>query len=123
MKKKILFHSNSSKAFTGFGKNAKNILRYLQGTDKYEIVEFANGMQWGDPILKLRPWEAQGSLPNPQHAPGQPAADGPGQPPGHVQPAAEPRELRGPRGRRGAAAREPRVDGRLAALDAGQRRR
>ena len=64
MKKKILFHSNSSKAFTGFGKNAKNILRYLQGTDKYEIVEFANGMQWGDPILKLRPWEAQGSLPN-----------------------------------------------------------
>ena len=64
MKKKILFHSNSSKAFTGFGKNAKNILRYLQATNKYEIIEFANGIHWGDPVLQLRPWEAQGSLPN-----------------------------------------------------------
>ena len=64
MKKKILFHSNSSKAFTGFGKNAKNILRHLQATGKYEIIEFANGIHWGDPVLQLRPWEAQGSLPN-----------------------------------------------------------
>ena len=62
--KKILFHSNSSKAFTGFGKNAKNILRYLYKTKKYEIIEFANGVQWGDPSLHLRPWKAQGSLPN-----------------------------------------------------------
>jgi len=64
MKKKILFHSNSAKAFTGFGKNAKNILLYLQKTGKYEIIEFSNGIQWGDPSLKLRPWKAQGSLPN-----------------------------------------------------------
>ena len=63
-KKKILFHSNSAKAFTGFGKNAKNILRYLYKTGKYELVELANGMQWGHPSLLLRPWEAQGSLPN-----------------------------------------------------------
>ena len=62
--KKILFHSNSSKAFTGFGKNAKNILRHLYKTKKYEIIEFANGLQWGDPSLHLRPWKAQGSLPN-----------------------------------------------------------
>lgn len=62
--KKILFHSNSAKAFTGFGKNAKNILRYLYKTGKYEIIEFANGLQWGDPSLSLRPWKAQGSLPN-----------------------------------------------------------
>tara|TARA_R110001606_G_scaffold174774_1_gene321373 strand:+ start:2320 stop:4002 length:1683 start_codon:yes stop_codon:yes gene_type:complete len=62
--KKILFHSNSAKAFTGFGKNAKNILRYLHKTNKYKIVEFANGMRWGDPSLLSRPWDAQGSLPN-----------------------------------------------------------
>lgn len=62
--KRILFHSNSSKAFTGFGKNAKNILRYLYKTGKYEVIEFANGIQWNADSLKLRPWKAQGSLPN-----------------------------------------------------------
>jgi glycosyltransferase involved in cell wall biosynthesis len=62
--KRILFHSNSTKAFTGFGKNAKNILRHLHKTGKYEIIEFANGLQWNDASLKLRPWKAQGSLPN-----------------------------------------------------------
>lgn len=62
--KRILFHSNGAKAFTGFGKNAKNILRYLHKTGKYELIEFANGTQWNDPSLGLRPWKAQGSLPN-----------------------------------------------------------
>ena len=55
--KKILFHSNSAKAFTGFGKNSKNILRYLQKTGKYEIIEFANGFKWGDPSLSLETLE------------------------------------------------------------------
>lgn len=62
--KRILFHSNGAKAFTGFGKNAKNILRYLHKTGKYEVIEFANGTQWDHPSLQLRPWKAQGSLPN-----------------------------------------------------------
>ena len=60
-KKKILFHSNFSKAFTGFGKNAKNILKYLYKTGKYEIVEFANGIVWDDQSLKKMPWKAIGS--------------------------------------------------------------
>ena len=64
MKKKILFHSNSAKAYTGFGKNAKNIIKYLYKTGKYEIIEFANGLQWGDKSLLLRPWKAQVSIPN-----------------------------------------------------------
>ena len=64
--KTILLHSNSSKAFTGFGKNAKNILRYLYKTRKYKIIEFANGTTWNHPELKNRPWETQGSLPNNQ---------------------------------------------------------
>jgi glycosyltransferase involved in cell wall biosynthesis len=63
-KKKILFHSNHSKAFTGFGKNAKNILKHLYKTGKYEIVEFANGFQWSNPKLKKMPWKTYGSLPD-----------------------------------------------------------
>lgn len=62
--KRILFHSNGAKAFTGFGKNAKNILRHLHKTGKYEVIEFANGTQWNHPSLQLRPWKAQGSLTN-----------------------------------------------------------
>lgn len=63
-KKKILFHSNHSKAFTGFGKNAKNVLIHLHKTGKYEIVEFANGFQWSNPKLQQLPWRAYGSLPD-----------------------------------------------------------
>jgi len=63
-KKKIVFHSNHSKAFTGFGKNTKNVLRYLFKTGKYEIVEFANGLKWSDPSLNNMPWKTIGSLPD-----------------------------------------------------------
>lgn len=66
--KTILFHSNNSKAFTGFGKNCKNILKYLYKTGKYKIVEFANGQHWDHPALKTKPWICQGSLPNDQRA-------------------------------------------------------
>jgi glycosyltransferase involved in cell wall biosynthesis len=62
-KKKIVFHSNHSRAFTGFGKNCKNILSHLHQTGKYEIVEFCNGIRWGDPQLQKLPWRAVGSLP------------------------------------------------------------
>jgi glycosyltransferase involved in cell wall biosynthesis len=64
MKKKILYHSNASKALTGFGKNAKNILKYLHKTGKYEVIEFANSTIWGASETALRPWKCQGSLPN-----------------------------------------------------------
>ena len=63
-KKKILFHSNHSKLFTGFGKNAKNVLSSLYKTGKYEIVEFCNGFQWSNPELKKMPWKTIGSLPD-----------------------------------------------------------
>ena len=65
-KKKILYHSNSSKVFSGFGKHAKNILKYLSETGKYEIVELANGLSSDHPDLKKLPWKAIGSLPNDQ---------------------------------------------------------
>jgi glycosyltransferase involved in cell wall biosynthesis len=66
MKKKILFHSNYSRAFTGFGKNAKNILRYLFETGKYEIVEAANGMPFQSEDTKRQPWKSYGTMPPPE---------------------------------------------------------
>ena len=65
-KKTVLIHSNFCKAFTGFGKNKKNILRYLFSTGKYNIVEAANGIGFQDPITKTVPWECYGTLPSPQ---------------------------------------------------------
>ena len=63
-KKKIVFHSNHCRMFTGFGKNCKNILKHLHKTGKYEIVEFANGIPYNHPKLNNLPWKARGSLPN-----------------------------------------------------------
>ena len=63
-KKKILIHSNYYKAFTGFGKNAKNILKYLYKTNKYDIVHFANGRSFSDECFKNSPWPSFGSLPD-----------------------------------------------------------
>lgn len=65
MKKKVLIHSNFCKAFTGFGKNKKNILRYLYDTGKYELIELANGRRWHDPQCATVPWKCVGALPDP----------------------------------------------------------
>ena len=63
-KKKIVIHSNFCRVKTGFGKHAKHILSYLYKTNKYDIVEFANGRQWNDPALSTLPWKCIGSLPH-----------------------------------------------------------
>lgn len=65
-KKKILFHSNHSKAFTGFGKNCKNILSHLFSSGKYEIIEACNGISKSHPSLSKMPWKCIGTLPNDQ---------------------------------------------------------
>jgi glycosyltransferase involved in cell wall biosynthesis len=62
--KKVLIHSNHSKAFTGFGKHTKNLLIFLQKTGKYELIEFANGRKWSDPTLSKMPWKTYGSAPD-----------------------------------------------------------
>ena len=64
-KKTVLIHSNFCRAFTGFGKNKKNIMRYLFDTGKYNLVELANGIQWDDPPTRTVPWTCRGSLPPP----------------------------------------------------------
>ena len=63
-KKRVLIHSNFCRAFTGFGKHKKNILRYLFNTGKYEIIELANGRKYDEPSNSLLPWKCLGSLPN-----------------------------------------------------------
>tara|TARA_R110000824_G_scaffold3379_1_gene15971 strand:- start:1781 stop:3688 length:1908 start_codon:yes stop_codon:yes gene_type:complete len=64
-KKKILFISNHSRRFTGFGKNLKNILTHLYKTGKYELVEAANGVVNGDEKNEgISPWKTIGTLPN-----------------------------------------------------------
>ena len=62
-KKKILIHSNHSRAKTGFGKHMKNLLVFLEKTKKYNIIEFSNGKPWNDPELEIMPWKSIGSLP------------------------------------------------------------
>lgn len=62
-KKKILIHSNYSRAKTGFGKHMRHLLTYLYKTKKYEVIELANGRSFNDPELKTLPWKAFGSLP------------------------------------------------------------
>lgn len=66
-KKTILIHSNFCKAFTGFGKNQKNILRYLYSTNKYNIIEAANGQPFNINGINATPWECYGTLPNQDH--------------------------------------------------------
>jgi glycosyltransferase involved in cell wall biosynthesis len=64
-KKKILFLSNYHRRFTGFGKNLKNVLCYLENTGKYELVEAANGIIYGDKNAEgISPWKTIGTLPN-----------------------------------------------------------
>lgn len=61
---KIVFQSNYSKLNTGFGKHLRTILKYLYKTGKYDLVEFAAGMQWSAPELARMPWKAYGTFPN-----------------------------------------------------------
>jgi len=61
-KKIVLIHTDFAKAFTGFGKNAKNILEYLYKTNKYELVNLAMGSVVGNPELNSTPWKTIGTI-------------------------------------------------------------
>jgi hypothetical protein len=62
-KKKLLFHSDSALAKTGFGRNSKEILSYLYKTGKYEIYHYCCGLAKGSEDLKRTPWKSLGTLP------------------------------------------------------------
>lgn len=65
-KKKIVYHSNHCKTKTGFGRNAKALLKYLYSTGKYDIVEYSTGIGWNHPSLSKLPWKCRGTLPENQ---------------------------------------------------------
>lgn len=65
-KKKVVIHSNFSKTKSGFGRHAKEILTYLHNTGKYELVEFASGLNWSNSQLSKMPWKTYGTLPDTQ---------------------------------------------------------
>jgi len=65
-KKKIVFQSDFALANTGFGRNTKAVLEYLHKTNKYEIINYAVGMNWSNPVLGRTPWKSFGTLPDSQ---------------------------------------------------------
>ena len=65
-KLKVLVHTDSSLAKTGFGRNARAILSHLYNTKKYELVHYCIGTQENSPVLKKTPWRSVGCLPSNQ---------------------------------------------------------
>lgn len=65
-KKKVLILTNYCGAATGFGRNAKSLLRYLYTNynDQIEIIHIAAGMQYDHPDFKRFPWTTHGVIPN-----------------------------------------------------------
>lgn len=59
---KILIASNYSRMITGFGKNMKNILLALHDDPEFEIIEAANGVQFGRDAKT--PWKCYGTAPS-----------------------------------------------------------
>jgi len=65
-KKKVLIQTDFSLAKTGFGRNAKTLLKHLYATNKYDLVHYSCGMTYDHPEFKKTPWKTVGSLPNTQ---------------------------------------------------------
>ena len=62
-KKRVLYHSAYSMLKTGFSRNAKEVLKYLENTGEYDVMEFATGQKWDDPSFQNLPWKCTGTLP------------------------------------------------------------
>ena len=65
-KKKVLIQTDFSLAKTGFGRNARALLKYLYSTNKYDLVHYSCGMTYDHPEFQKTPWKSVGSLPNNQ---------------------------------------------------------
>jgi len=62
-KKRVLFLTDYAGAFTGFGKQCKLLLSYLYNTNKYEILNAAQGTPKNGPHTLKYPWKTVGVLP------------------------------------------------------------
>jgi glycosyltransferase involved in cell wall biosynthesis len=74
-KKKVVFHSSFSRAKTGFGRNAREVLKYLYATGKYDVVEYGAGVRFSDENTKSTPWKSYGTLPQSDQELGSAAQD------------------------------------------------
>lgn len=65
-RKRVLVLTNYCGAATGFGRNAKSLLRYLYNNynDKIEIIHVAGGMQNEHGDFSRYPWKTVGVIPN-----------------------------------------------------------
>lgn len=62
-KKRILYLSDYAGAYTGFGKQGKLLLSYLYKTNKYEILNAAQGLPKNGPHNNRFPWKTIGVMP------------------------------------------------------------
>lgn len=62
-KKRILFCSEATFLNTGYATYTREILKYLHGTNKYEIAEMASYGMRNDPRAKDIPWRFYGVMP------------------------------------------------------------
>ena len=66
-KKKVLLHTDTPLAKTGFGRFCKSLMSFLHKTQKYNLINYACGINDGNPELDKLPWRTRGALPsNPQ---------------------------------------------------------
>lgn len=63
-KKRILFCGEATFLNTGYATYIREILNYLNSTDKYEIAELSAYGEDGDPRAKDIPWKFYGVIPN-----------------------------------------------------------
>ena len=63
-KKKVLLQTDFSLAKTGFGRNARALLKYLYLSNKYDVVHYCCGIPTSHPELSKTPWKSIGALPN-----------------------------------------------------------
>ncbi len=65
-KKTIVLQSNFSRLATGFGRTSRTLLRHLQRTGKYILVEAANALPYESEDTKRMPWVCHGTAPSPE---------------------------------------------------------
>jgi hypothetical protein len=63
-KKRVLLLTDYAGAYTGFGKQCKLLLSYLFKTDKYELLNAAQGTPKNGPHTNKYPWKTVGTLPD-----------------------------------------------------------
>lgn len=70
MRKRVMIISEFSELSTGYSIYAKNLIRQLYNSNKYEIAELACYAEVGDPRLSSPPWKVFPTVPHPEDTQG-----------------------------------------------------